>query len=68
MKDDGCVNCGLLGVALNQEGYCQGCTCLNCGAGGSMNEASWCGGCENILAAYDPRATSCFDVPSGERR
>jgi hypothetical protein len=60
LDDGGCVNCGILDVPMNVEGYCQGCTCLNCGMGGTMNEVGWCDGCENVLVAYYPSTSLCF--------
>jgi hypothetical protein len=73
LDDGGCVNCGIIDVPMNVEGYCHGCTCLNCGMGGTMttpvavealgpqtNAAGWCDGCENVLVAYYPPTSSCF--------
>ena len=39
--DDGCENCGMLDVPL-QDGFCHGCTCLHCGEHDTMDEAGWC--------------------------
>lgn len=74
--DGGCANCGIL-EPLSEAGFCQGCTCANCGSGGTMttpvavealgpqtNAAGWCDGCENVLVAYDVPTTSCFDRPT----
>jgi hypothetical protein len=32
-----CENCGAVDEPLSEAGFCQGCTCLNCGCGGTMS-------------------------------
>lgn len=44
-----CENCGMIDVPLNAEGYCGGCTCRKCGAGGTMNMWGLCAPCDEAI-------------------
>lgn len=46
--DDECENCGMIDEPL-LDGHCAGCTCLRCGANGTMSAMGWCAACEELV-------------------
>lgn len=54
-----CENCGMVGVPLDEAGFCSGCVCTFCGAQGSMDCVNMCSDAIDSYAACVAEREAC---------